>query len=82
MAEAIRVGDRVKLLGVPDWLIHDLPVDEQREILGFVGCTTHVTAIDVHGYPWIGFGETVEDESGARYGGHSLCIPVDMLERL
>ena len=30
MSEQLKKGDLVKLISVPDWLVHDLPVDEQR----------------------------------------------------
>jgi hypothetical protein len=33
----IRVGDRVRLLGLPDWLTNDLPESEQEELHAFVG---------------------------------------------
>ena len=42
----IQAGDRVRLLGLPDWLVHDLPQDEQTELRAFVGQITEVTDID------------------------------------
>jgi len=42
MEDVIRVGDRVRLLGLPDWLTHDLPQDEQMEMHSFIGRCTEV----------------------------------------
>jgi hypothetical protein len=77
---APQAGDRVRLIAVPDWLLKDLPKDEQCEIRSYVGSTTTVTEVDAHGYFWVGFGNTVEDHDDARYGGHSFCVPRDCLE--
>jgi hypothetical protein len=78
-----RVGDRVRLLGLPDWLIHDLPESEQREMRMFVGQTTEITGIDVAGHHWVGFGQTTDTEAGsdAHYAGHSFCVTPDFLQR-
>ena len=73
------VGQRVTLIKVPDWLLRDLPTDEQDEIKAFVGSTTTITEIDKFGYFWIGFGRTDDVEDEARYSGHSLCVSADCL---
>lgn len=77
----IQVGDRVRLLGLPDWLAHDLPQGEQQELRAFVGQTTVVDDIDAYGYFWLGFGGTVDLEDHARYSGHSFCVTREFLER-
>ncbi len=77
----LRVGDRVTLLGLPDWLVHDLPADEQRELRGCVGRATEVVDIDAHGYVWIGFGQTTDAGDTAHYSGHSFCVPPQFLQR-
>lgn len=77
----LRIGDRVTLLGLPDWLVHDLPVDEQREMRGFVGQIAEITDIDAHGHAWLGFGHTVEDGDDAHYSGHSFCVPLEFLQQ-
>ncbi|MDQ1833140.1 hypothetical protein [Massilia scottii] len=79
MSKEINVGDSVRLLGVPDWLIHDLPESEQVEILSFVGQVTVVTEIDAYGYFWVGFGETLFEGSVAHYSGHSFCVSREWL---
>lgn len=78
----VRVGDSVKLLGLPDWLIHDLPQSEQAEMLNFVGKSAVVSQIDEHGYCWLGFGATTEAGDSAQYSGHSFCVPPDFLQVL
>ncbi|MGJ4954279.1 hypothetical protein ACQR1H_01445 [Bradyrhizobium sp. HKCCYLRH2015] len=81
MSDDIRVGDRVRLLGLPDWLLHDLPASEQAEMRGFFGQSCAVSEIDAHGYYWLGFGMTVDDADGSRCTGHSFCVPRDCIER-
>lgn len=75
-----KVGDLVRLKSVPHTLIHDLPLDEQREMLSFVGRTTQVENIDKFGFIWVGFGRTQEGADGARYSGHSFSVTPDCLE--
>lgn len=78
----VRVGDRVRLLGIPDWLLHDLPENEQAEIRSCVGGDAVVCEIDAHGYFWIGFGFFEESSGLANYSGHSFCVTREFLEKL
>ena len=80
MTVEIRVGDRVKLLGLPDWLTHDLPASEQQEMRAFVGLSAVVSEVDRHGYFWLGFGSTTEAVDCAHYSGHSFCVPREFIE--
>ena len=52
MSTDIRVGNRVRLLGMPDWLVHDLPSSEQVEMCGFIGQSCAASEIDAYGYYW------------------------------
>ena len=79
MEKSIEVGDQVKLIRIPEWLVHDLPNDEKLEIQSYVGKTGIVSEIDGAGYFWIGFGETLQSDDGALYSGHSFCVPADCL---
>jgi hypothetical protein len=81
MVSDIRVGDRVKLLGLPDWLTHDLPESEQVEMRAFVGQSAVVSEIDDHGYFWLGFGSTTDLDDSAHYSGHSFCVPREFIDR-
>ena len=75
-----KVGDLVRLKSVSRTLIHDLPLDEQREILSFVGQTTQIEEIDDNGFIWVGFGRTEEGDDSARYSGHSFSVTSECLE--
>ncbi|MBF5007768.1 hypothetical protein [Diaphorobacter caeni] len=75
MEETIDVGSEVLLLSIPDWLIADLPLNEQREILACVGHTTTVKSIDDFGYCWIGFGATIDMNDTGFFSGHSFGVP-------
>ncbi|SMC16257.1 hypothetical protein SAMN02745857_00142 [Andreprevotia lacus DSM 23236] len=78
---AIAVGERVQLLKVPQWLVHDLPSDEQEEIASFVGKWTVVTDIDDFGYYWVAFSATRAEGDVGGCSGHSFCVPVGCLGR-
>ncbi|GLH79883.1 hypothetical protein SSBR45G_47920 [Bradyrhizobium sp. SSBR45G] len=81
MSNDILVGDRVRLLGLPDWLVHDLPANEQTEMRGFIGQSCVVSEVDPYGYYWLGFSTIVEDADGTRCTGHSFWVPRDFIER-
>jgi hypothetical protein len=77
----IMAGALVRLLGLPEWLIHNLPECEKEEMMAFVGRTAIVTEIDSHGYYWIGFGSTADaDDQSSRYSGHSFGVPRNFIE--
>ncbi len=80
MSDEVLIGSRVRLIGVPDWLVHDLPVEEQVEIRSCIGQIAVIQEIDKYGYLWIGFGEAIEHDDGARYSGHSFGVPRECLE--
>jgi hypothetical protein len=72
-------GDKVRLIGVPDWLLHDLPKEEQAEIVGFVGGITEIVDTDAFGYFWVEFGYSCS--SGA-YAGRSFCVTGEYLQKV
>lgn len=72
--EHLKVGDEVILLDIPKWLIHDLPLEEQKELLTFVGQKARITEIDNFGYFWIGFGGYIDEGEYQYYSGHSFAI--------
>lgn len=82
MSHIIKKGDPVRLLGVPDWLIHDLPIDEQKEIKSFIGKIAEVQDIDNYGYYWVGFGNSINTDGTTYYSGHSFCIPLEYIESI
>lgn len=76
----LKVGDRVVFLRAPDWLLKDLPTEEQEEIRSFVGQTTEITEVDKAGYFWIGFGSQANQGKGSTYAGHSFAVTADCLQ--
>ena len=78
--DKIIVGDIVRLIGLPDWLLEDLPADEQNEIRSFVGKTASVTKIDENGYFWLGFGIVENNTEHSIYRGHSFGVPKEFLK--
>src|SRR5260221_5288505 len=70
----IDVGNHVRLLSVPAWLLKDLPSDEQLEMLSYIGRIACVQSIDAHGYIWLGFGSAVQFEDYGEYVGNSFCV--------
>jgi len=80
MKDEVSVGSRVRLAQLPEWLLHDLPENEQAEMRAYAGQSATVQEIDGYGYLWIGFGATATDDKGARYGGHSFGVPRECLE--
>ena len=68
-------GQTVKVLEIPDWLVHDLLQSEREAILARKGTVMVVEDIDGYGYIWLGFGVTVGDEVGATFLGQSFCLP-------
>lgn len=75
-----KVGDLVLLIGIPDWLINDLPELEQLEILGCIGSTAFIKKIDEHGYFWVEFRATVGGNEFARHSDHAFAVPADCME--
>jgi hypothetical protein len=78
----LRRGDAVRVRSIPGWLIHDLPPDEQLDILRCVGQTLVVQDIDSYRYAWLGTGTYEEVGEDATYAGHSFAMPGECLEKL
>jgi len=80
MGNSLAIGDQVRLTGCPNWLVHDLPESEQREIRACVGKVAVIEQIDDGGYYWVGFGATEEGGGSSIYSGHSFCVTSEYLE--
>ena len=70
------MGDVVRVLSIPDWLVADLPDLERAGILACVGKEMVVNAVDRSGGVWLGFGQTQD----ATYKGRSFLIEADRIE--
>lgn len=80
MQSNITIGSYVKLISLPNWLLEDLPENEQQELIRCVGNVFQVSDVDLHGYYWIGFGITTYSEQDSFYSGHSFCVTRECLE--
>lgn len=80
MTNPLRPGMQVKLLGIPDWLLKDLPKSEQVEIISFIGGLAIIQEIDKYGYVWIGFGSLADVGDAMNYSGHSFAVPPEFVE--
>ena len=80
MLNDIAIGNCVKLISLPEWLLTGLPEDEQQELIGCIGKIFQVSDIDVYGYYWIGFGVTTNVGQDSFYSGHSFCVPRECIE--
>jgi len=74
-----KVGDSVRVLFVPDWLLNELPISEQEDIRSYVGRQATVMEVDAYGYAWVGFGLSEMSEGECRYSGHSFALTDDCL---
>lgn len=77
----IKPGDFVRLIGAPDWLIHDLPDDEVNLIMAQVGRVAVVTEIDDYGFFWLWF-ECAEAGGGMSSVSGWFCVSGEYLQRL
>lgn len=82
LVEDLQVGDSVRLIGLPEWLIHDLPLEEQMRLHGFVGGVSAVEKIDQYGYVWIEFGVSTTESDCTKCTGHSFCVTREYLEKI
>lgn len=74
---AVREGDLVVLVEIPEWLVHGLPADEAAAIRGCAGRQMRVSEVDRYGYLWL---RIVRVESESEYHAQSFCIaPCDVL---
>lgn len=51
----INVGDKIKIIEIPDWLTHDLPENEASAINNCLGIEMLISEIDAYGYLWTKF---------------------------
>jgi hypothetical protein len=56
----MKVGDKVRVLTIPDWLIHDLPEEDVARINAQVGEVVEVRELQGHGHVWLSFADGTE----------------------
>jgi hypothetical protein len=64
-------GETVRILEIPDWLVHDLPAQEAAVVKACAGSEMIVTEIDSYGYFWV---RTVTSESEDEYSEQSFAM--------
>jgi hypothetical protein len=80
---ALRVGERVRLINVPEWLVHDLPIEDRNSIEKHLGCVFELTEVDANGYIWMGFATTNEDDAqNGIYRGQTFCVTPDCVVKV
>lgn len=50
--DPVKVGDRVKIVTIPQWLMEDLPAEEQARLQEFDGQIVTIEEIDRFSYLW------------------------------
>ena len=50
----LRAGMHVRILTIPDWLIHDLPPEEVGRLMEVKGTVMQIAKFDEFGYAWFG----------------------------
>jgi hypothetical protein len=72
---SLSAGDFVEIKRIPDWLLKDLPDDEQKELRACVGMILEIEKIDEQdNYVWVGFGSTKDVGDASHYSGHSFVL--------
>jgi hypothetical protein len=56
----IQAGDRVRVNNIPDWLLRDLPEEDQERLKNLKGQMVTVLKFMLHGYLWLSFPDGTE----------------------
>ena len=80
--KAIRAGDLVCIVAIPNWLVHDLPADDAAAILRMIGKERLVTGVDSSGCIWFSGAEAVQMEDGSWRGDPTFCITADCVKSI
>ena len=74
----VRVGARVRLIGITGRWLDDLPTDEKPDVLSMVGDVVQIEEIDEYGSPWIRKSWPNEAEGTCR--SHSIAFEPEEME--
>jgi len=75
----IKVGDKVKIVEIPDWLVHDLPEVEASAIRKCVGTEMVVYEIDKYGYLWV---KLINIDNEEEYQAQSFAMELKNLLKI
>jgi hypothetical protein len=64
-------GETVRILEIPDWLVHDLPEQEAAAVRACAGSEMIVNEIDSYGYFWV---RAITSESESEYSAQSFAM--------
>lgn len=56
----IHVGDRVRVTSIPEWLLRDLPEEDQERLKNHLGQIVTVLQLMPHGCLWLSFSDGTE----------------------
>ncbi|MGH1429456.1 MAG: hypothetical protein ACRBEE_16085 [Arenicella sp.] len=67
----LKEGDVVKVLCIPNWLIHDLDDESKQTVSRCEGSKMEIYEIDSYGYLWV---EKVTIQTDENYESNSFCL--------
>lgn len=70
--QPIRVGVRVRIVGLSGRWLDELPADEKRDVSSMIGEVFEVEEIDEHGHPWVR--KSWPNEEQGRCHSHSIAL--------
>ncbi len=73
----MKVGDKVKLIRIPYWLVHDLRKEERQAIENQLNKVLIIEEIDEFGYYWLTDGVRITEYS--QEGFPTFCVTIDCL---
>jgi hypothetical protein len=56
----MKVGDKVRVLAIPEWLIHGLPAEDVDHLNAQAGEVVEVRGLQGHGHLWLSFSDGTE----------------------
>jgi len=74
----LNVGDKIKIVEISEWLVHDLPENEILAIKKCVGTEMLIYEIDAYGYLWT---KLISVDNADDYQAQSFALePVNVLK--
>jgi hypothetical protein len=56
----MKVDDLVRVLEIPNWLTHDLSIEDQTRLHQQIGKVVRILQLQPHGYLWLSFSDGTE----------------------
>ena len=74
----VRVGTRVRVLGLRGKWLDDLPPEEKNDVLSMVGEIFEIEEIDKYGQPWVR--KSWPNQEAGTCQSHSVALEPDEME--